>query len=129
MKIKEGNICIFDPYNVLNQKEGLNDVVCVRVLKIHKKLFNKSTVDFFDIATGQLFEYVPISLLYRVDDYMDPITLIRYPQTVPVIDDTDIKLMEYCINEIKDPVVNKLLVNFKQKLEIYKLSSLFTTGG
>ena len=129
MKISEGNVCIFDPYNLLNQKEGLNDVVCVRVLKVHKKLFKKPTADFFDVTTGQLFQWVPISLLYKVDSYTDPITIIRHPSSTPVIDDTDIKLMEYCINEIKDPVVNKLLVNFKQKLELYKLSSLFTNGG
>ena len=128
VKLKPGDTCIFDPYNILHQKETYNDVVCVRVLKVHKSIFGPTTVDLFSINTNQTLMNIPTKVLYKVDNFLEPIVLVRYPPNIPLIDNTDIKLIDYCISEIKDPVVNKLLKNFREKLDIYQLSSFFTNG-
>ena len=126
MDIKPGDVCLFDPYNHYNQKEGMGDVVVVTVLKIKKRFMHPTLVDFFDNMSSRLFEDMPLSTLYKVNNPITPNVVIRHKPGMPVITQRDVDLVRYCIEKIDDEDVKAYAKVFYQKLRLYRLSPLFT---
>ncbi|MBP5595694.1 MAG: hypothetical protein J6Y02_09955 [Pseudobutyrivibrio sp.] len=126
MDIKPGDTCIFDPYNHFNQKQGYNDVVVVTITKVNKALFKPTTVDFFDTVSNRLFEKIPVSCMYKINNPVMPNIVIRYKPGTPLITERDVDLVRYCIEKIDDKDVKEYAKVFYQKLKLYMLSPLFT---
>lgn len=126
MDIKPGDTCIFDPYNHFNQKQGYNDVVVVTITRVNKGLFKPTTVDFFDTVSNRLFEEIPVSCMYKINNPVMPNIVIRYKPGTPLITERDVDLVRYCIEKIDDKDVKEYAKVFYQKLKLYMLSPLFT---
>ena len=124
-KLHEGDLCLFDPYNLLNTKETYNNIKCVRVIKYKRHLFREDTIDCVDIESGFAIMDLPRRLLIKAD-LNKPNIIIRNPRNIPMITKSDMDLLNSLYAREQDTTYKNSIGFLICKMSQYQIAEAYT---